>query len=48
MEINGTVWKSKGDGISRKYDFGYDNVNRLQSAGFLQNTTGGLWDSTLY
>lgn len=30
----GTVWKSKGDNKIRKYDFTYDIVNRLTSAGF--------------
>src|ERR1017187_5035960 len=44
--ISGTVWKSKGDGIDRKYDFLYDNVNRLVNANFLQNTTSSTWDST--
>ncbi len=28
--IAGTVWKSKGDGAKRKYDFTYDAVNRLR------------------
>ena len=45
--ISGTVWKSKGDGIDRKYDFSYDNVNRLTSAAFLQNTSGSTWDNSL-
>lgn len=44
--IEGTVWKSKGDGIARKYDFLYDNANRLTSAAFLQNTTGSAWDNS--
>jgi RHS repeat-associated protein len=44
--IAGSVWKSKGDGINRKYDFTYDNVNRLLSAVFLQNSTGSAWDKT--
>jgi len=34
--IAGTVWKSAGDGINRKYDFSYDNVNRLTGAVFTQ------------
>ena len=42
--IEGTVWKSAGAGISRKYDFTYDNTNRLSTAAFLQNTTGTSWD----
>jgi RHS repeat-associated protein len=38
--IAGTVWKSAGDGINRKYDFTYDNVNRLTGANFNQNAAG--------
>ncbi|MFL5788319.1 MAG: DUF6443 domain-containing protein [Flavisolibacter sp.] len=34
--IEGMLWKSKGDQQTRKYDFTYDNVNRLTSANFLQ------------
>jgi RHS repeat-associated protein len=34
--ITGTVWKSKGDGQVRKYDFTYDAVNRLTGADFNQ------------
>lgn len=36
--INGTVWKSIGDQEIRKYDFGYDAVNRLTAADFNQYT----------
>jgi RHS repeat-associated protein len=38
--IAGTVWKSKGDGEVRKYDFTYDPVNRLTGADFNQYTSG--------
>ncbi len=38
--IAGTVWKSKGDGQVRKYDFSYDAVNRLTAADFNQYTGG--------
>ena len=38
--INGTVWKSKGDGQVRKYDFTYDPVNRLTGADFNQYNSG--------
>ena len=34
--ISGTIWKSAGDGVARKYDFSYDNVNRLTGANFTQ------------
>ena len=30
--IAGTKWRSRGDGVHRKYDFDYDNANRLISA----------------
>jgi len=43
--IAGEVWKSAGDGINRKYDFTYDNVNRLKDAAFTQNTPGTGWNS---
>lgn len=45
--ISGTVWKSKGDGINRKYDYSYDNANRLIGAAFLQNTSGASWDNSI-
>jgi RHS repeat-associated protein len=47
--IVGTVWKSKGDDVRRKYDFGYDAVNRFNWAEFTQNNipgSGGTWNST--
>lgn len=34
--IGGVLWKSTGDGRLRKYDFTYDNTNRLTSASFTQ------------
>ena len=43
--IAGTVWKSAGDGVNRKYDFSYDPVNRLTGAIYLDNHSGG-WDSS--
>lgn len=43
--IAGSVWKSAGDGINRKYDFSYDNINRLTDAAFTQNTTGAGWNN---
>jgi len=38
--ISGTIWKSKGDGEKRKYDFTYDGVNRLLKANFNQYVSG--------
>ncbi len=40
--IEGTIWKSKGDNEKRKYDFTYDNVNRLLAADFNQYTGGSF------
>jgi RHS repeat-associated protein len=38
--IEGMVWKSKGDGEKRKYDFTYDAANRLLTVDFNQYTSG--------
>lgn len=43
--IGGTVWKSKGDGELRKYDYSYDAANRLLRADFTQ-FTGGAWNQS--
>ena len=40
--IEGMVWKSKGDGEKRKYDFIYDAANRLMLADFTQYTGGSF------
>ncbi len=36
--ISGSTWRAAGDGEKRKYDFSYDNVNRLTAADFNQYT----------
>ncbi len=45
--IEGIVWKGAGSGINRKYDFSYYASGWLQSAAFLQNTTGSGWDKNM-
>lgn len=40
--INGSTWKAKGDGEVRRYDFAYDNANRLIGADFNQYTGGAF------
>jgi len=40
--IEGTIWKSRGDNEKRKYDFTYDNANRLLAADFNQYTGGSF------
>lgn len=41
--INGMIWKSMGNGLQRKYDFGYDHFNRLMKADFEQHNADGSW-----
>lgn len=43
--VAGMIWKSKGDGVPRKYAFSYDKANRLTAGSFLQNTSGSIWDN---
>lgn len=45
--INGTIWKSKGDGVYRQYDFAYDNVNRLLKGDFKQRNPDNSWNSNI-
>ncbi len=35
-DIAGTLWRSAGDKMLRKYDFNYDNLNRITGADFNQ------------
>ncbi|MCW3466429.1 RHS repeat-associated core domain-containing protein [Chitinophaga nivalis] len=45
--ISGAAWRSKGDPVARKYDFTYDNINRLTAADFNQQNTGTTaWSKT--
>jgi RHS repeat-associated protein len=45
--IAGTIWRTRGDEVSRKYDYTYDKANRLMSAVFEQKNTGaGTWDNS--
>ena len=44
--ISGQVWKSKGDGVPRKYDYQYDRINQLTGAPFIQNRSGSTWEKT--
>ena len=41
--ISATIWRTRGDGEKRKYDFSYDAVNRLLKADFKQKN-GSNWD----
>ena len=40
--IAGTIWKSAGDGVARKYAFTYDMANRLTGADFNQYNGSGF------
>ncbi|MES2645572.1 MAG: DUF5675 family protein [Bacteroidota bacterium] len=45
--IGGMIWKSDGDDIRRKYDFGYDPANRLLTADFeQQNGDDHYWNNS--
>jgi RHS repeat-associated protein len=44
--IAGEIWKSAGDGVGRKYDFSYDNANRLTAAAYTDNKSGS-WGTTM-
>lgn len=37
--ITGTIWKSQGDNMPRKYNYEYDNANRFAKALFTQKTS---------
>jgi RHS repeat-associated protein len=43
--IGGIIWKSAGDGVDRKYDFAYDNANRLVYSAYMDNSKGS-WGTT--
>jgi RHS repeat-associated protein len=40
--IEGTVWKTAGSGVNRKYDFSYDPANRMTGANFNQYNGRGF------
>jgi RHS repeat-associated protein len=44
-DVAGTIWKSAGDGINRKYDFTYDLSSQLIAADFNQYVAGS-WGKT--
>jgi RHS repeat-associated protein len=41
--ISAAMWRTRGDGEKRKYDFGYDAANRLLKADFTQQS-GSNWN----
>jgi RHS repeat-associated protein len=46
-KISGWQWRSQGDDIQRKYDFDYDNADRLKAARFSQfDPSTGVWNNT--
>ncbi len=44
--ISGTIWKTKGDYVRRKYDYAYDPLNRLMRADYVQNNSDGSWNNS--
>ncbi|MCP9752803.1 RHS repeat-associated core domain-containing protein [Ferruginibacter sp. HRS2-29] len=45
--IGGMLWKTKGDGVNRQYDFTYDPLNRLMKADFKQKNSDGSWNNSI-
>jgi len=45
--IGASVWRSQGDGVQRKYEYGYDNASRLLKADFTQQESGGWNNGTV-
>ncbi len=45
--IAGMMWRTRGDMVRRKYDFSYDNANRLLKADFKQNNPDNTWDNKI-
>ena len=45
--INGMIWKSKGDQVRRKYDFEYDAMSRLLKGDFEQDNNSTSWDNSI-
>lgn len=46
-QITGVQWKSQGDNTPRRFDYTYDNANRLTAANFLQKgTSAEAWNAS--
>ncbi|MFN0081421.1 MAG: RHS repeat-associated core domain-containing protein, partial [Ferruginibacter sp.] len=43
--IGGNLWRSQGDMVKRKYDYGYDAANRLLKGTFEQHNTNQTWNN---
>ena len=44
-QATGVQWKSQGNNIIRKYDYVYDNANRMIAANYKQYGNGS-WNNT--
>ncbi|GAA4906123.1 hypothetical protein GCM10023313_06020 [Mucilaginibacter defluvii] len=45
-QINAAVWKTQGDNVTRRFDYGYDNIGRFASASYLQkDQPSGQWSN---
>jgi RHS repeat-associated protein len=44
--LAGTVWKSRGDGVIRKWDYTYDNIGRLFTAPYNESATVNTWSNS--
>ncbi|MBO9203609.1 MULTISPECIES: DUF6443 domain-containing protein [Niastella] len=41
--ISGMIWKTRGDGVRRQYDYSYDNSGRLLKGDFKQDDNSNSW-----
>lgn len=44
--VAGAVWKSRSDGVTRKFDYTYDNADRLLTAPYNESATVNNWSSS--
>jgi RHS repeat-associated protein len=44
-EVAGTVWKSRSDGVIRKFDYTYDYNNRMLTAPYNESATVNTWSN---
>ena len=47
-QVTGKIWSTQGDDVQRRYDYNYDNANRLVNAQYLETQTANSgWNHTL-
>ncbi|MGH2644041.1 MAG: hypothetical protein ACRDE2_08835, partial [Chitinophagaceae bacterium] len=46
-QVTGQMWNTQGSEVQRRYDYTYDDADRLSGASFLQNSGGGWKNDTV-